>query len=275
MATISATSPRQRDRSAQTATGLTLAAGVVAAWLAIHFYAMFGFQFSWATVPIALVLAAVQCWLSVGLFIVSHDAMHGSLAPGRSRLNAVIGASLLFLYAGFGWRKMRTAHFDHHKLSGKAGDPDFDEHNPTGFVRWYATFLRRYFGWQSVLFVNTVVAAYWFIFDVPTANIIVLYGLPAIASSFQLFYFGTFRPHRHLIVPGEGGGQFADRHNARSESFGPVASLLSCFHFGYHHEHHLRPDLPWWALPGARRRTLQSPATTSLDAAPIMEEARS
>ena len=28
----------------------------------------------------------------------------------------------------------------------------------------------------------------------------------------------------------------------------PVLSLLACFHFGYHYEHHARPDLPWWRL---------------------------
>lgn len=247
------TALRLQDRTAQAAIGLVLAGGIVAGWLAIHFYAMFVFQLSWASLPLALVMAAVQCWLSVGLFIVSHDAMHGSLAPGKRQVNGAIGASLLFLYAGFGWRKMRDAHFQHHKLAGKAGDPDFDEHNPTSFTRWYMTFLRRYFGWQSMAFVFAVTLVYWLAFGVPVAKIMLLYGLPAIASSVQLFYFGTFRTHRHDAVTG---AQFADRHNARSERFGLLASLASCFHFGYHHEHHLHPELPWWALPGARLRVL-------------------
>ncbi len=240
----------EMSRVRQSVIGLGLAFTNVAAWLVIHFYSMFVFDLTWASLPFALVMGAVQCWLSVGLFIISHDAMHGSLAPGRARLNSAIGASLLFLYAGFSWDKMRNAHFDHHKKPGSPGDPDFDHENPRKFRRWYMTFLKRYFGWQSLLFVSGVVAIYWLVLGVPVEKIVLLYGVPAIASSVQLFYFGTFRPHRHSDIA------FADWHNARSDDFGVLASLASCFHFGYHHEHHLNPNVPWWALSDVHRRTV-------------------
>ena len=227
--------------------GLTLAAAIAVGWLGLHVFSMFVFELTWETLPIAIGMAALQTWLSVGVFIVSHDAMHGSLAPGRPRLNSAIGAVLLALYAGFGWRGMRDAHFDHHKRAGQPGDPDFDQGNPRSFWRWYATFFRRYFGWKSILFVHCVVGFYWLVLGIPMAQIVLLYGLPALASSLQLFYFGTFRPHRHEDA------QFADGHNARSDGFGTLASLATCFHFGYHLEHHRRPDVPWWVLPGARR----------------------
>lgn len=236
-----------RTRFLQGVIGGVLAALIFGSWLALHAYAMFVFELNLVTLPFALVIAAVQCWLSVGLFIVSHDAMHGSLMPGRPRANSAIGAALLFLYAGFGWRKMRDAHFDHHKYAGTRKDPDFDADNPRSFLSWYGTFFRRYFGWKSVLYVSAVVTIYWLVVGVPMAQIVLLYGAPAIASSFQLFYFGTFRPHRHEARA------FADQHNARSEEFGMVTSLLSCFHFGYHHEHHSAPQVPWWALPRYRR----------------------
>lgn len=232
----------------QTALGLTLAAMIAGAWLSIHFFGMLVFQLSWASLPVALCLAALQCWLSVGVFIITHDAMHGSLAPGRPKLNSVIGAVLLMLYAGFNWRFMRDAHFTHHKLSGHAGDPDFDEDHPSSFARWYWTFFKRYFGIQSLLFVHAVVALYWFVFDVPFLQIFVLYGAPALLSSLQLFYFGTYRPHHHAA-----GKPFADKHNARTNDFGALASLATCFHFGYHLEHHRAPQVPWWALPAAKR----------------------
>ena len=227
--------------------GLALAATIVAAWAGLHVFAMFVFELTWSTLPFALVMAALQCWLSVGLFIVSHDAMHGSLAPGKPRLNGYIGGALLFMYAGFAWAKMRDAHFAHHKAPGSRTDPDFDADHPQSFWRWYGTFLQRYFGWRSILFVSTVVTIYWLVFDIPMAQIVLLYGAPAIASSLQLFYFGTFRPHRH------DGNAFADRHNARSDGFSTLASLASCYHFGYHHEHHRAPNVPWWGLPRARR----------------------
>jgi len=235
-------------RTEQGAIGLALAAAIAGAWLGIHAYAMYVFELTWDNWPLALVMAAAQCWLSVGVFIVCHDAMHGSLAPGKPRINQAIGAALLFLYAGFAWRKMRDAHFTHHKMSGRAGDPDFDEEHPSSFLHWYWTFFKRYFGWQSLLFVHTVVGIYWFVLDIPFIQIFALYGAPALLSSLQLFYFGTFRPHYHAPEK-----PFADRHNTRSDRFGTLASLASCFHFGYHLEHHRRPDVPWWALPGARR----------------------
>ncbi|RJY08956.1 fatty acid desaturase [Aurantiacibacter aquimixticola] len=239
-------------RTQQAAIGLALAAAIFGSWVAIHVYAIFIFELSWATLPIALGIALVQCWLSVGLFIVSHDAMHGSLAPGAPRVNAVIGAALLFLYAGFGWRKMRDAHFDHHKHTGADGDPDFDTANPTDGLRWYRTFLTRYFGWRSALYVSLVVTVYWLVVGVPMAQIVLVYGLPAIASSVQLFYFGTYRPHHHDEHA------FEDRHNARSNDYPAWLSLATCFHFGYHLEHHRHPGVPWWALPARRRQDMQS-----------------
>ncbi|MGY6552300.1 MAG: fatty acid desaturase [Erythrobacter sp.] len=233
-----------------------LAALIAGSWLSIHFWGMLVFRLDWYNWPLALAVAVVQCWLSVGVFIVCHDAMHGTLAPGRPKLNSAIGTALLFLYAGFAWKQLRDAHFAHHKLAGRPGDPDFDEQHPDNFWRWYGTFFRRYFGWRSLVFVHIVVGIYWLVLDVPMAQIVMLYGLPALGSSLQLFYFGTFRPHRHIASEDAGqiaDGRFADRHNTRSDNFGTLASLASCFHFGYHLEHHRRPDVPWWALPMARK----------------------
>ncbi|WP_298468254.1 fatty acid desaturase [uncultured Erythrobacter sp.] len=236
------------SKHAQTVVGLALAALIAGSWLGIHIYGMFIFELTLANLPFALALAAVQCWLSVGVFIVCHDAMHGSLAPGRERLTSAIATVLLFLYAGFGWKTLRDAHFTHHKLAGHAGDPDFDENNPSHFVKWYGTFFKRYFGWRSLLYVHTVVGIYWLVIGIPMAQIFVLYGAPALLSSLQLFYFGTYRPHYHAEDK-----PFADDHNARTNDFGTLASLATCFHFGYHLEHHRRPDVPWWALPGAKK----------------------
>ncbi|MGB3795272.1 MAG: fatty acid desaturase [Alteraurantiacibacter sp.] len=240
------------DRARQTAIGLGLAALIFGGWIALHIYAIFVFELTWSTLPLGLGIALLQCWLSVGVFIVSHDAMHGSLAPGRPRLNGAIGGGLLFLYAGFGWRKMRDAHFDHHRHAGLEGDPDFDTANPSHFWRWYTTFLTRYFGWRSIIYVSAIVAIYWLVVDVPMAQIVLVFGLPAIASSIQLFYFGTYRPHRH------GKDSFGDRHNARSDHFSPLVSLATCFHFGYHHEHHIFPQTPWWGLPRRRRASAEA-----------------
>lgn len=239
---------KPRLRPFQAAIGLALAGCVLFAWIAIHVGAVFFLDLGWRTLSVVPLVVAVQCWLTVGLFIVAHDAMHGSLAPGRPGLNASIGAFILTIYAGFAWRKVRDAHMAHHSAPGTADDPDFFVDEPDRFWPWFRTFFARYFGRRSILFVCTVVTTYIVVLGAPVANVVLFYGLPSLLSSLQLFYFGTFRPHRH-----EGGIGFADRHNARSNEFGYLASLLTCFHFGYHHEHHAQPWVPWWALPSTWR----------------------
>ena len=234
---------RPRLRPFQAAIGLALGGCVLFSWIAIHIGAVFFLDLSWRTLPLVPLIVAVQCWLTVGLFIVAHDAMHGSLAPGWPKLNAAIGAFILTIYAGFAWRRVRNAHMSHHDAPGTADDPDFFVDEPERFWPWFKTFFVRYFGRRSILFVCTVVTLYILVFGASVANVVLFYGLPSLLSSLQLFYFGTFRPHRH-----EESG-FADHHNARSNEFGYLASLLSCFHFGYHHEHHTQPWVPWWGLP--------------------------
>ena len=78
-------------------------------------------------------------------------------------------------------------------------------------------------------------------------NVIAFWAVPGLLAALQLFTFGTYLPHRPQPAP------FADRHNARTNTYPIWLSLLTCFHFGYHHEHHEHPQLPWWRLPTARR----------------------
>ncbi|MER0237328.1 fatty acid desaturase [Fulvimarina sp. MAC8] len=234
-------------RPYQALIGLSLCAAVIVSWFAVHITAVFFFDITWATLPLVPLIAALQCWLTVGLFILAHDAMHGSLVPGRAKINSAIGGFILFVYAGFAWKKIRDAHFAHHDAPGTEADPDFYADDPENFWPWFRTFFSRYFGLRSVLFVSTVVTTYLVVLGAPVTNVVLFYGLPSLLSSLQLFYFGTYRPHRH-----EEAGAFADEHNSRSNEFGYFASLATCFHFGYHHEHHVAPWTPWWALPHIR-----------------------
>ncbi|MFY8194378.1 MAG: beta-carotene ketolase, partial [Novosphingobium sp.] len=57
-------------RSAQRAVGLALALTIAGSWLGLHAYGMFVFELTWSNWPVALMMAMVQCWLSVGVFIV-------------------------------------------------------------------------------------------------------------------------------------------------------------------------------------------------------------
>ena len=237
----------------QAAVGLGLAAIILSAWIWLHVQAVFLVDWGsatnrWLIVPTVL----LQCWLSVGLFIVAHDAMHGSLAPYRPRLNSLVGQICVGVYAGFSYRRLLRSHHDHHRYAGTAEDPDFDENHPSSFWLWYATFFREYFGWREFLVLSAGVAFYLIVLNADVGRLLAFWALPAVLSSVQLFYFGTYLPHR-----AKDGEVFQDNHNARSNEFGWVMSLLTCFHFGYHHEHHLNPAVPWWRLPETRGREIQ------------------
>ena len=150
---------------------------------------------------------------------------------------------------GFDFDKMAAAHHRHHAAPGTAQDPDFSVQSPKAFWPWFREFMFRYMSWRPVIFLNSVVAVEWLVFGASMTNLVIFYGAPAMLSAVQLFYFGTYRPHRH-----EGGEAFADDHRARSSGYPLWTSLLTCYHFGYHHEHHLFPEEPWWRLPARRLR---------------------
>lgn len=244
--TRAAPSPR-----AQAAVGLALAALVIGAWLALHAAGVFLLPLQGAWLWLVPPLVAVQTWLGVGLFIVAHDAMHGSLAPGRPRLNAAIGQLCVALYAGFSYRRLHASHHRHHDAPGTAADPDFHAGQPDALAAWFVRFFRSYFGLRECARLALVLALYLLLGARPL-NLMLLWGLPALLSALQLFLFGTWLPHRHLR--GAAAGQdFLDDHRARSLDLPWLASLLACFHFGLHHEHHCHPGVPWWRLPALRR----------------------
>ena len=97
----------------QRPTGLVLTAVIAAVWIFVHVYSVF-FHHITSNIFITAGLILCQCWLYTGLFICSHDAMHGTLAPNHPKLNDMIGRIILFYYAGFRFDKMKSAHMDHH-----------------------------------------------------------------------------------------------------------------------------------------------------------------
>lgn len=232
--------------SRQTAIGLSLAGSVMAGWLALHILDVFVLPWR-VEIMLAPLLVALQCWLSVGLFIVAHDAMHGSLAPFRPKVNRAVGRVVLMLYAGIWYDGLVTRHFAHHRAPGTDEDPDFAGDGHVSFLRWFGQFFAEYLSVGQVARLMAGSAVYTVLLGVPMGRLLLFWALPAILSAFQLFYFGTYLPHR-----AEEAEEFGDAHRARSNDFSWVMSLLTCFHFGYHHEHHDSPSVPWWRLPKMR-----------------------
>jgi beta-carotene ketolase (CrtW type) len=151
----------------QAATGLTLAAAIVAAWAALHVYSIFFLRLEEAG-AVAPILVLALCWLNVGLFIVAHDAMHGSLAPGRPGVNLWAGRLALAFYAGFSFDRLRPKHFEHHRSPGTAADPDFSAGHPSAFWPWYLAFFRQYFGWRELAVLTGMVGVYTLLLKAPS-----------------------------------------------------------------------------------------------------------
>lgn len=248
----------------QSRQGLLLAALVLAAWCVLQAYAHLQHRWDLAGWLAAPLLTALLCWLNVGLFIVAHDALHGSLAPALPRLSRAVGWMCLMLYAGFQLSRFEQGHQRHHRHAGSDDDPDFQHADGGGhFWSWYLRFLRSYLGLPELA--GVVLGTVLFAVLSDWSHAIAFWALPGMLASLQLFAFGTWLPHRPGIQP------FIDQHRARSSSSGNFVSLLQCFHFGYHHEHHLRPDLPWWRLPAFKRSSLRvGAATVTPDAGPAL-----
>ena len=237
--------------------GLTFASFVILAWLCLHVWSVFGYRWTAVGLALAPFLILTQAWLGTAMFIVAHDAIHGSLAPGRPSLNASVGQLAVGLYAGFSYSKLSSAHRRHHAEPGTRLDPDFHADAPDRLIPWLTAFFRQHFGWAEFARVTAVLVIY-LVLGAQLPNLVAFWAVPAGLSALQLFYFGTFLPHRHTGEP------FVDQHRARSQAQSTAMSFLTCLNFGAcHHEHHLRPDLPWWRLPQARRPT---GGTTGADA---------
>lgn len=191
-----------------------------------------------------LVVVVGRSFLHTGLFILSHDAMHGTLAPAYPKLNNWAGHIILGMYSFLSFKRMQACHHQHHRTPAQTADPDF---YPGSFWPWYIKFMRTYIeggqGWAIFWGMSALFYPLLFIFHVPALNIVLFWLLPQAVSSWQLFYFGTYRPHKRPI------GGHTNAHRAKSSKASPLVSFFSCYHFDYHWEHHQYPHLPWYKLP--------------------------
>lgn len=224
--------------------GLVAACFIFFAWaLSLGFFSTLELSVEDAVwIPFAIWLRA---FLNVGLFISAHDAMHGTLYPKSPRVNHGLGAVAVGLYAGFSYKALLLEHHKHHNLSGTLEDPDFADSYDHGFLRWFYSFIVGYCSLAQLTRIFSMLVSMLFM-GIGLLQISLFWGVPALLSAVQLFYFGTYRPHR---IEAE---EFEDEHRARSSQWGIIYSFLSCYHFGYHLEHHRYPWVPWWALPRVR-----------------------
>jgi beta-carotene ketolase (CrtW type) len=197
-------------------------------------------------------MVLLQTFLYTGLFITAHDAMHGSVCRHWRSINHALGMIAVRLYALFSYKKLWRKHWEHHRYVGTPhADPDFHDGEHTSPLCWYAHFMLNYVGWQQIVAMAVVFNVLQYGFGVCLWNALLFWVLPALLSTLQLFIFGTYLPHRE---PPSG---YTNRHRSNPNNWHIVWSFLSCYHFGYHHEHHDSPSTPWWKLPALHKTFVQ------------------
>ena len=237
--------------------GSLLAIIILSLWV-ISLIGLLSVPFS--TISLGWIILAVlgRTFLQTGLFVVTHDAMHVNLIPNSKWLNDTIGTVAISLYACLPYRHCCINHRKHHQHPAQIGDPDFHDGVHTHPVLWYLMFLQSYLSVRSVsLLLLNGCLFFWglsYLAQISIIHLLLFWGLPLILSSMQLFFFGTYLPHRQELTS----SSMAD---SKQNSWLLVFwSLLSCYHFGFYHwEHHQSPKTPWYQLP--KTAGFQSPTS--------------
>jgi len=245
----------QHDLKAKPFTGLIVAAVIGILWIGSLKFLLFT-DIAHLT-PLWLLPAILgRTFIQTGLFIVAHDAIHGSVIPGvgeasppeNRRLNHWIGQLAVTLYALLSYQKLSLNHWQHHRYPGQVGDPDFHDGIHRNIFAWYLKFMQGYLDKRQkvVLFfgMSLIFFTLYLGFHAAIANLLLFWVLPIVLSSMQLFLFGTYLPHR--------ASNAENAYHATSSNYSLVWSFLTCYHFGYHWEHHEYPSLPWYCLPSVR-----------------------
>lgn len=240
LAQLSRTEQSIKDRN--NFCGLILSFSLISIW-AISLLTLFLQDLSKLPIWFAPVAILWQTFFYTGLFITAHDAMHGSACPQNLKLNHWIGTVAVFSYGFFSYQELLKKHWLHHRYPASDRDPDFHDGKHEHPVRWYLYFMQRYWGWQQFVCSILVYQIAHFCLNIPHQNLILFWAIPSLLSSIQLFYFGTFLTHRQ---PQEG---YNNAHRTQTIALSTFLSFITCYHFGYHEEHHEYPHVPWWQLP--------------------------
>ncbi|MCC5943845.1 MAG: fatty acid desaturase [Bernardetiaceae bacterium] len=212
--------------------GVVIAISIILLW-AISLIGLLHYEINWYS-PMTYVFIFIQSHLYTGLFITAHDAMHGTVAANK-KINHFIGRICTTLFAYNFYDNLLKKHHEHHRFVGSDQDPDVYEGKP--FWVWYFYFGKQYINLWQILLMAITYNLLKLVF--PVENLILYWMIPAVIATFQLFYFGTYLPHRHSP---------ANKHKSRSQSRNHVWAFISCYFFGYHYEHHDSPATPWWKL---------------------------
>jgi beta-carotene ketolase (CrtW type) len=229
--------------------GIAVALTVICTWALVYYHGVFQIELtgpqrsSWLDIGITFALLE---FLYTGLFITTHDAMHGTIAYRHRKLNAFLGHLAITLYAWFDYGMLKRKHWEHHQHTGQPGvDPDFHTGNP-GFLPWYFNFMKGYMSLNQLTKISCW-ATVLHILGAPFENLALYMLGAAVISAVRLFYFGTYLVHKppnaHEVM------SWQKSHSSNGPTW---LSFAQCYCFGLHWEHHRWPYAPWWQLPVCR-----------------------
>ncbi len=214
--------------------GVIIAFAMIAIWL-VTLLVLLDWNLSYKN-PLLYLAILLQTHLYTGLFITAHDAMHGSVSKNK-KWNTAIGWITSLLFAFNFYDRLLVKHHEHHRFVASDKDPDY--HESGRFWLWYWVFIKKYTTIKQLILITIALQVLRLIF--PLENLLLFWVLPGILSTFQLFYFGTYIPHKD-------GHDHDNAHKSSSLEKNHLWAFISCYFFGYHYEHHDAPGVPWWRL---------------------------
>ena len=165
--------------------GLAIGLIISAAWSAQTFF-LLNSEFSGIYLCLIPLMIILQTFLYTGLFITTHDAMHGLVLPKHPTLNNYIGCLAVLLYALFSYTKLRKKHQEHHKFPASNKDPDFYDGKHKNFPVWYVNFLSNYLSLSQILGMAIIFNIRKHLLGISTSNLLLFWVVPAISSTLQL-----------------------------------------------------------------------------------------
>ena len=231
----------KHSHSQNTHTGLLIALSIIASWL-LSLTLLLSIDSHSLSIWLTILAILEQTFLYTGLFVTAHDGMHGTISTRYPSANKIVGSISLALYALFSFTELKQKHQMHHLAPATDQDPDFHNGKNKDFLRWYLAFMCRYLSLKQLIGMAMLFNILNRIIHIPVSNLILFWVMPALLSTLQLFYFGTYLPHRDT----------ENDQKARSNNYSTLLSFVTCYHFGYHWEHHESPYTPWWQLPQKR-----------------------
>ena len=185
--------------------------------------------------------------------------MHGLVLPKYPLCNKYIGMLCVQLYAFFDYDLLLTAHTEHHRHATDLDhDPDYHEYQYDQewktIIVWFFGFMKEYISIKPMVY-RSILYGILLYYGYDHLEINLFWSLPAISSSIQLWYFGTYLVHRRFYGDFNGNRVSNELNSYTDYTKSAWYHVFTCFGFGIHYEHHKYPYLPWWYLPFVYKQT--------------------